>query len=135
MPPHTSQVLDSHMARKTTSRNEWQILQDFAGKVGGSSETLLATDQYNRNLQVNSWNSKCNQCLILHLEGSMNLNTVPVGDVALGYEVAIKYSSPEKAKSLSLLLKSAQLSAEHHHKPSKHAGPASSSAKEMMNLW
>lgn len=31
-----------------------------------------------------------------YLDGSMNLNTVPVGDVALGYEVARKYSSPDR---------------------------------------
>ena len=33
-----------------------------------------------------------------HLEGSMNLNTVPKGDIALGCEVARKYSSPERHK-------------------------------------
>lgn len=38
----------------------------------------------------------CKLCLILHLEGSMNLKTVPKGDMALGYEVAKKYSSPKK---------------------------------------
>lgn len=41
--------------------------------------------------------------LVLYLEGSTNLNTVPEGDMALGYDVAKKYSSPENQKNFTAL--------------------------------
>lgn len=43
-------------------------------------------------------------CLILHLDGSMNLKTVPWGDKVLGYEVAKKYSSPKKNQNKKQLM-------------------------------
>lgn len=85
----------------------------------------------NRNLLNNYWNSTCNQ--ILHLEGSMNLNTVPEGDMALGYEVARKYSSPGNTKLVSgTNISTVQCWTSQE---TEQTLPASSSAKEMMNLW
>lgn len=70
--------------------------------------------------------------MALYLEGSTNLNTVPVGDMALGYDVAKKYSSPENQKNLTVI-------PSHTEGRGRGGGrqtlPASSSAKEMMYLW